>query len=196
LLGPFGSLLAGIVSIVAAFVLQAALVKAVEDVRDGRVDLSFGETLQAARPAIGRVAFTSIVAGIGIVIGLLLLVVPGLYLLTIWAVIVPVVVLERLDTFTAMERSRQLVRGHGWQVFGTLVLAFLVVFATSVVITLILFGLPVAARNFISDFVAGTLAAPFLALVLTLGYFRLLAAETGSSEEAPPPYPSGYPGTG
>jgi hypothetical protein len=192
-LGPIGALLAGVVSIVAAFLLQAALVKAVEDVRDGRVDLSFGETLQAARPAVGRVALTSIVAGFAILIGLVLLIVPGLYLLTIWAVIVPVVVLEGADTFAALGRSRQLVRGHGWQVFGTLVLVFVVLLVVGVVIALILVALPMAARNFISNIVSGTLVSPFLALVLTLGYFRLLAAEGGSAGEPPaPPYPTGY----
>jgi hypothetical protein len=193
LLGTVGLLLAFIVSLVAAFLLQAALVKAVEDVRDGRVDLSLSETVQAARPAVGRVAITSFIAVLGIVIGLFLLVVPGLFLLTIWCLVVPVVVLEHKDTFAALERSRQLVRGHGWQVFGTLVLAFLVVLVTNVVIALILSALPTAATNFISEIVSGTLTAPFLALVLTLGYFRLLAAEGGSIEEPPaPPYPTGY----
>src|ERR1022692_4087439 len=41
LLGFFGTLLASIVGIIAAFLVQAALVKAVQDIRDGRVDLSF-----------------------------------------------------------------------------------------------------------------------------------------------------------
>jgi hypothetical protein len=195
LLGPIGALLAAIVSIVAAFLLQATLIKAVEDVRDGRVDLSFGETMQAARPAVGRVALASIVAGIGIAIGLVLLIVPGLYLLTIWCLVVPVVVLENAETFAALGRSRQLVRGHGWQVFGTLVLVFVVLLVVGVVIGLILVALPMAARNFISNIVSGTLVSPFLALVLTLGYFRLLAAERGGSTGEPPaapPYPTGY----
>jgi hypothetical protein len=194
LLGIIGVLLAIIVSVIAVFLLQAALVKAVEDVRDGRVDLSFSETLQAARPAVGRVALTSIVAGIGIFIGFILLIVPGLYLLTVWCLIVPVVVLEGLGTGAALGRSRDLVRGHEWQVLGTLVLVFVVLLVVGVVIGLLLSGLPMAARNFISEIVSGTLTAPFLALVLTLGYFRLLAAESGGSAGEPPapPYPTGY----
>jgi hypothetical protein len=63
LLGGFGVLLGPIVGIIAAFLLQAALVKAGEDVRDGRADLSLGGTLQAARPAIWRFADASILAG-------------------------------------------------------------------------------------------------------------------------------------
>jgi hypothetical protein len=193
LLGLIGALLAGIVSIVAAFLLQAALVKAVEDVRDGRADLSLGETLQAARPAVGRVAITSILAGIAIVIGFILVIAPGLFLLTIWAVIVPVIVIEGAGTSAAFARSQALVKGYFWQVFGTLILVFIVLLAVGLVIGLILAGLPLAARNFISSIVSGTLVSPFLALVLTLGYFRLLAAHGGAAPEGavqPPPYPA------
>ena len=87
--GFFGALLAAIVGIVASFLVQATLVKAVQDVRDGRADLSLGETVSAATPYLGRVALASIPAGIAITIGFLLLIVPGLILLTIWSLIVP-----------------------------------------------------------------------------------------------------------
>jgi hypothetical protein len=190
LLGVIGALLGAVVSIVAGFLLQAALVKAVEDVRDGRVDLSFGETLQAARPAVGRVAVASILAGLAIGIGLILLIAPGLYLLTIWCLIVPVIVLEGAGTTAAFSRSRELVRGFGWQVFGTLVLVFVVMLAVGLVLGIIFAALPTAAANFVSSIVSGTIVAPFLALVLTLGYFRLLAAHGGSRVEGAPPYPA------
>lgn len=190
LLGGFGAVIAAFISIIAGFLLQAALVKAVEDVRDGRVDLSFSETLQAATPAVGRVAITSILAGIAIGIGIILLVVPGLYLLTIWCLIVPVIVLEGAGTGAAFARSRELVRGFGWQVFGTLVLVFVVMLGVGLVIGIALGALPRAANDFVSSVVSGTLVSPFLALVLTLGYFRLIAAHGGSREEPAPPYPT------
>src|SRR5579859_7047871 len=90
-----GALLGSLVGIVAAFLLQATLVKAVQDVRDGRVDMSIGETVSAATPYLASVALASILAGIAITIGLVLVIVPGLYLITIWAVIVPVIVIEQ-----------------------------------------------------------------------------------------------------
>ena len=51
--------------------------------------------MRAATPYFGAVAGESILAGIAITIGLILIIVPGLYLITIWAVIVPVIVLEQ-----------------------------------------------------------------------------------------------------
>jgi hypothetical protein len=70
-----------------------------------------------------------------------------------------------------------------------------------IVLGLILIFLPVAARNLISSIVSGTLVAPFLALVVTLIYYRLIAAHEarGGAGEAPWP-PAGqdatYPGPG
>src|SRR3954449_2069975 len=174
LLGVVGALLAAIVSLVAAFLLQAALVKAVDDVRDGRADLSLSDTLNAARPHVGRVAGASILAGFAIGIGLILLIAPGLYLMTIWCLIVPLIVLEGAGVGDAFTRSRALVRGNGWNVLGVIVLVILLLLGFSIVLGLILSALPDALQNFISSIVSGTLTAPYIALVLTLSYFRLL----------------------
>jgi hypothetical protein len=175
--GLIGALLASVVEFLAAFLLQAALVKAVQDVRDGRADMSVGETVSAARPYIWRVAGASILAGIAITIGLLLIIVPGLFLITIWAVIVPVIVIERSGALASFERSRQLVRGHGWHVFGTLVLVFVILIVADLVLGVILLALPILLRNGLSTVISGTLVAPFLALVTTLIYYRLVEAQ-------------------
>lgn len=178
LLGAVGVLLAAIIGIIAAFLLQAALVKAVEDVRDGRADLSLGGTLQAARPAVLRVAVASILAGVAIALGLIAFIVPGLLLMTIWSLIVPVLVIERAGIGEAFGRSRNLVRGFGWNVFATMVAVFLLLLVANIVIGLILLPLPDTAAQFLASVLSGTLVAPFLALVVTLGYYRLRAAHT------------------
>ena len=188
-LGVVGALLSLVVSLVGAFLLQAALVKAVDDVRDGTADMSIGDTINAAKPHIGRVAGASILAGFGIAIGFVLLIVPGLYLLTIWCLIVPVIVLENSAVGAAFGRSRELVRGNGWHVFAVILLVALLLFGVNIVIGLILSALPDSARGVISGIVSGTLTAPYIALALTLSYFRLLTglgATPGSPAE--PPY--------
>jgi hypothetical protein len=178
-----GALLGSLVGIVAAFLLQATLVKAVQDVRDGRVDLSIGETMRAAAPYILSVAGASILAGIAITIGLILIIVPGLYLITIWAVIVPVIVLEGSGVFASFGRSQQLVRGRGWHVFGTLVLVWIILLVVQLVLGLIFTALPDALSNGLSSVISGTLISPFIALVVTLVYYRLSGAP---SEPVPP----------
>jgi len=189
-LGTVGILLGSIVSLIATFVLQATLVKAVDDVRDGTADMSMGDTVQAARPSIGSVALASILAGFGIVIGLILFIVPGLFLLTIWCLIVPVIVLERVGAMDSFGRSRALVKGYGWPVFGTLVLVFLLLLVIGAIISGVLAPLPPAARSFLSGLISGSLVSPYVSVVLTLGYFRLLAAHNrdASPYGAQPPY--------
>lgn len=174
--GIIGALLGSIIEFFAAFLLQAALVKAVQDVRDGRADLSFGETVSAATPYLWAVAGASILAGIAITIGLILLIVPGLFLITIWAVIVPVIVIERSGALASFGRSHQLVRGHGWHVFGTLVLVFLILIVVDILLGLVFSALPTLWRTGLSTVVSGTVIAPFLALVVTLIYYRLSGA--------------------
>jgi hypothetical protein len=175
LAGYFGELLGALVQIIAAFLLQATLVKAVQDVRDGRADMSIGETVSAATPYIWTVAAASILAGIAITIGLILLIVPGLYLMTIWALIVPAIVIEDAGVFDSFRRSRDLVRGNGWHVFWTLVLVFVIMLVVGIVLGLIFYALPRVVNSGLSTIITGTLVSPFLALVVTLVYYRLSA---------------------
>jgi high-affinity Fe2+/Pb2+ permease len=63
-------------------------------------------------------------------------------------------------------------------VFGTLVLVFLVLIVAAIVIGAVLAALPDAARQVLSGVISGTLVAPFLALVVTLGFYRLKAVDT------------------
>jgi hypothetical protein len=204
LAGGIGFFLGWLINLVAAFLVQAALVKAVQDVRDGRVDLNLGETVSAVLPFLLPVIAASILAGIGIAIGFALIIVPGLILLTFWSLIVPSIVIGGEGVFSSFGKSWRTVRGFAWNVFGTYVLVFLILIAFNIVLGLILLVLPVAIRNLISNIVSGTLVAPFLALVVTLVYYRLAAAHGEAAPEGgeatmPPPggsYPppgSGYP---
>jgi hypothetical protein len=192
LAGVVGALLAEIVELFAAFLLQATLVKAVQDVRDGRADMSIGETVSAATPYIWSVAGASILAGIAITIGLILIIVPGLWLITIWAVIIPVIVIERSGALNSFGRSRQLVRGHGWHVFGTLVLVFIILIVVDIVLGIIFSALPVVWRDGLSTVVSGTLISPYIALVVTLIYYRLVGAGAGWPGAVADGPPAGY----
>ncbi len=191
LFGWVGAILSGILLVIAAFLVTAALVEAVADIRDGRADLTVSETLSRGMSRLASVAGASILAGLAIGIGLLLLIVPGLVLITWWAVIIPVIVLEHVGTFASFSRSRELVRGYDWQVFGVIVLQFLILIAFSIVLGILLIAVPEEIRSFVSNVVSGAFTGPFAALVTTLLYFRLKAAKEGPGvppgPTAPPP---------
>lgn len=176
-LGWVGAVLATLIGFVGVFWLQGALCEAVADVRDGRADLSISETLQKVRPRVAPLLGAGVLAGLGVAVGLVLLIVPGLVLLTWWSVIVPVVVLERMAAMDSFGRSRELVRGQGWNVFGVIVLTVLILLAFAIVFAIlaaVLLGwLPDEGRSFVQTLVVDTLTAPFLGLAWTLMYFRL-----------------------
>src|SRR5215468_5687059 len=185
--GVAGAIVGAVISFAATYVVQASLIKAVQDVRDGRVDLDFSETVRAAGPYILPVIAASILAGIGITIGLFLLIVPGLILLTFWCLIVPFIVLGGSGIFESFGNSWRTVRGYAWNVFGTYVLVFLILIAFSIVLGFILILLPLWLRSFVNNLVSGTLIAPFLALVATLIYYRLIAAHANQPYTATGP---------
>src|SRR3984885_1222354 len=194
--GTVGILLGSLVSIVAAFVLQATLVKAVQDVRDGHADLSIRQTVNEALPFLAPVAGASILAGIAITTGLVLIIVPGLFLITIWAVIVPVIIIERSGALASFGRSRQLVRGHGWHVFGTLVLVYILMLVVNLGLGLFFSALPHTIGDGLSSVISGTLISPFLALVVTLVYYRLVGISTPAPADPFGGYQQGNPGYG
>ena len=72
LLGWFGALIAAVISLVGLFWVQGALVTAVEDIRDGRADLSLGDTFSRVQPQLGAIVVAGLLAGLGIAAGLLL----------------------------------------------------------------------------------------------------------------------------
>jgi hypothetical protein len=192
LAGVGGGLAAFVIDLFFLFLLQAALVKAVQDVRDGRVDLNFSETLRAALPYVAPVAGAGILAAIGIAIGFVFIIVPGLILLTFWSLIVPSIVIGGTPAMSSFGQSWRTVRGHAWRVFGTFVLVWLIDIVFKIVLSAIFYALPGAGRTFISSVVAGTLFAPFLAIVVSLVYYRLTAAH--QNQGPPPGYPEpGYP---
>ena len=179
LIGPF----AGIVSIVVSLFYTGGVVRLVQDVEDGRRDEEASTLFKGVAPVFWQLLGVSIVAGIGIVIGFILLIIPGLILLTLWSVAIPAAVLEKPGVFASLGRSRELVRGHGWQVFGVIVLAFLITVGVSIVAGIIVGvagggDLVVAIANWLVN----ALTLPITALVSAVLYFRLKAAKGEARE--------------
>jgi hypothetical protein len=175
---------AALLNLAVTFLYQGMVVGLVKDVQDGRRDNSIGELVRSVLPVLMPLIGAGLLTAIGITFGFVLLVVPGLYLLTIWAVTAPVIVVERRRVFEALGRSRHLIRGNGWPVFWTVLAAFLITLVTAAAMVLIAEAL---ADGKIVEIVfyalASTVTAPIAALVAAVLYFRLLAID----EERSPP---------
>src|SRR6186997_2248308 len=71
-LGWLGAVVGFFISIAGVFWLQGALVLAIDDVRDGRADLTISQTLDRVTPHLGTLVLAGMLAGLGIAFGLVL----------------------------------------------------------------------------------------------------------------------------
>jgi hypothetical protein len=164
------------VSIIAGTLYQGVVVGLVREVQGGRRDLSAGDLVRAAMPVVLPLIGAGLLSGLGIGAGTVLLVVPGLILLTIWAVIAPVIVIERSGVMASFGRSRELVRGNGWPVFGVLIVAFLIAIVGNLALNAIGAGIANGALvRVVFTAIAATFTAPISALVAAVLYFRLVS---------------------
>ena len=184
--GVLAALIAAAIAIIATYWFQGMVVEAARDILDGRRDHTIGSLVQSAMPVIGPLLVAGILAGIGIAIGLILLIVPGLFLLTIWSMLIPVIVLEGRSAGEAFTRSREVVRGNGWSVFGLIIITFLLVAIASAIIRLVFTPLPRFLDIWLGSLVAHSLTVPFAAAALTTAYFKLVAQTEPASPAAVP----------
>lgn len=186
-------LLAAVVRIAGDALYVGFVVELVSDVRDGRRDQGVGDLFSAAAPYILPLIGFGILAGIGITIGLILIIVPGLILLTFWSVGAPSIVVEGQGVFDAFGRSWKLVRGEAWSVFGVLILTFLIVIVVSAILGAI--GAAIGVAGFIvAAIISAAITAPIYALAVSVLFFELgggagVDAGPEAAAVAPPPPP-------
>jgi hypothetical protein len=156
-----------LLSFVGTAVVQGALVEAVEQERRHRT----GSAMHAAWKRAGALLGVSLLTGVGVGVGLILLVVPGLFLFTRWSLAVPAVMLEGRSPREAMRRSAELVKGHGWQVFAIFGTVSAGAFGTSFLLEQLLAG---TLGLWAALTVAATLTTPFTAHALNVVYYRIV----------------------
>lgn len=170
--GFFLQLIGTVVSLIATALYTGFVVKLVEDVRDGRRDFSVGELISGASPFIVPLIVNGFLRGIAIAIGLILLIVPGLILLTIWAVTSPAIVVEGEDGISAFGRSSELTRGERMNVFLTILVVFLITVVVSFIILAIGASLSTGLLIALAILVA-TITQPIAAIVASVLFFDL-----------------------
>jgi hypothetical protein len=158
-----------ILSLVGTALVQGALVEIVDTERAHR-HASLADLCRTASRRLGSLVGVSLLTGIGVGIGLLLLVVPGLVLFTRWSLAVPVVMLEHKSPVQAMRRSTELVKGRGRPVFAVFATVTLIALAASLLLELLLVH---TLGLWLSLTIASVLTTPFAAHALNVVYYRV-----------------------
>lgn len=152
--------------------LQVQALFAVADGDHPRPDVVFERALRV----LPTVVAAEIIAGIGIGIGIVLFIVPGIYLALRWAVVAQVAAAEQVQWPGAIRRSGELARGNYLRVISVVVLVALITFLVSDV------GHAIAGNSakigpVAIEIAVVTLVQSFASLVTAMLYFDLYARE-------------------
>jgi hypothetical protein len=155
----------------------------------------------------GPLAWLTFVGGLLVVVGLLLCILPGIWLGIAWSVAVPALLFEEVRGTRALERSFRLVRHRWWPTFGGLLLISATGWLLSAPFAIPGFFIPAMTDDFyIGSSLQGTLgilsniiSTPITAALVTVFFFDLrarhelaatLPPETRQSPPPPPQSPS------
>jgi hypothetical protein len=129
--------------------------------------------------------FAVLLAAAGIAIGLLALIVPGVYLAVRWFFVPQEVVVEGARGPAALTRSGEVVRGFWWRTFGLVVVANLAAAIPSLLISAPFTAIAVSSDRavwaMVGSICAGTVTTPFVALFSTFLWYDLRARRAAAS---------------
>jgi hypothetical protein len=165
-----------------------ACYRAIADTYLGR-ETSASASLRFAGSRLGATLWLTIVLALGLVLGFLAFIVPGIWLYIAWSVVYPVMLVEGTGGFAALKRSFKLVETRWWATAGRMAVAFILVGVVTAVGT----ALFVAPTEWIVDdtsfgglmleqaanLVVSLVTTPFAAAVTTLVYFDLRVRKEG-----------------
>jgi uncharacterized membrane protein len=127
------AVLALVGGMIVSSITQAFLTRATVAYSQGR-RASLAESARAGLAVFLPLMGLSLVIAVATAFGMLLLIIPGLMLMTAWSVATPALIEERVGIFEAIERSNELTRGSRWRIFFLMVAVGLVTWVTTVAV--------------------------------------------------------------
>jgi hypothetical protein len=184
-LGATVSIITILLSALAVALATGACFKAVRDTYLGEQASARGSLAYALR-RLHSLLWVSFLGWLVPVLGLFLLIVPGVWLWASFGVAVPVLMAEGIKGTGALGRSRELVRGRWWGTFAVMLLGFILTFIAEGLISggmsaLVFSGGSTerAIGDGIGSMVAALITTPFTAAFLTVLYFDLRVRNEG-----------------
>jgi hypothetical protein len=159
----YWGLLGGLVALATSCILQATIISGAASDLNGR-PVSVADCLRIGLRAFLPLIGLSILLGIAIGFGLILLVVPGVILALMWCVAVPAYVVEQPALFDAFGRSADLTRGNRLRI-----LALGVLWVVAAIIISIVIGMVGGILGFVSGglylYVSAAIVQPLIAAI-------------------------------
>jgi hypothetical protein len=149
------------------------------------LDRSFaiGESLKRGLARFFPIFGLLICLTLGVGLGALLFIIPGMILWVMWSVAAPVCVVEGAGPLASLSRSAALTKGHRWRIFGIL---FVIGIVNQIVQGIVQFGLAAAAGALvgaIGTFLWMALAQTYSSIAVAVIYHDLRVAQEGIDVE-------------
>jgi uncharacterized membrane protein len=159
-------------------IITAICIYALHSIAEGRRP-SRGQVFVAGFEAFTPLFAAVLLAAIGIALGFLALIVPGVYLAVRWYFVPQAVVIDGARGPAALTRSAQIVRGLWWRTFGLVVLANLAAAIPAFILlapfTAIASSTDQSVWALVGTILTTSVTTPFVSLYSTLLYYDLLA---------------------
>nr|MBA2349306.1 glycerophosphoryl diester phosphodiesterase membrane domain-containing protein [Solirubrobacterales bacterium] len=175
-------------SVIQFVVVQIACFRIVAEGYLGR-SAGPGESMRFALTRGRSTLWLGLLLVLSLLVGFLLLIVPGVWLAVSFSVAIPVLLVERLGGAQALRRSFDLVKGRWWPTLGRVAAAYLLIAVAAAVIGFLL-AIPILLLveeasygglilTGLINLVATVVTTPFLAAVTVLIYFDLRIRKEG-----------------
>jgi hypothetical protein len=186
-----GGLLGALLMLFTFAVAQAATIWAVSELYLGR-ETTIRDAYLQSKGQMWVVIGISIMVGLATIVGLLLLIIPGIILACRLAISVPVAIVEQESPVASMERSMDLTRGYFWQMFLLLFLVAVLTYIVTFLLQLPVVAFTVTAAmakqapalgaavfSHLAEFVSSVLVGPIGTISASLMYYNLRVKKEG-----------------
>ena len=182
-----GLAIAGVLQLLAVLLATAACFRAIAQAYLGE-QTDWRSSLKYAFSMTPALLWLTLLYALGLVLGFVLLILPGIFLYIAWALALPVLLVEGLRGPKALGRSFQLVKGRWWRTFGVIIVGFILATIVSTIAQgVFLIGIFAGEGNdalvlvlsAIAGIVGLAVSTPFQAALLTVIYFDLRVRKEG-----------------
>jgi hypothetical protein len=163
------SMLWWLIIAIIGLIIAGITIKYTGDVIEG-VNPTLKSSLNYTVSRLGDIILSSIILAIILIVGFILLIIPGIIFGIMFILTMHVVVLERKGPIEALKRSKQLVHGRWITTFAILLIIFVIIFVTSSIPWWI-------------GFILTLIVQPYIVTILTFLYYSMKARES----QLPPP---------
>jgi hypothetical protein len=182
-----GKLLSGLISMIGTSLISALTVRLAYDEKVGN-PMRPGAYVSSAFSVVVPLVFCSILTSIVAGIGLLLLVIPGLWVLAVFCCVTPAIVIEKIG-FGSFDRSALLTKEYRWPCLGALIIVQICAYIPlSVVYSFYVMGLASSAFAqgavlILLDTIATVIFMAMTGICTALIYARLREIKEGTRVE-------------